>query len=79
MRSKSTLSVLAASKHARIIAVIIIFALCVLEYFVRYSLDRPVRDVKYEAGVESERGEYTTKLRVMVFAIVFTTLVLFIR
>ncbi|KAJ3536787.1 hypothetical protein NMY22_g5879 [Coprinellus aureogranulatus] len=61
------------------LAVIVIFSLCMVEYFVRYSLDRPVRDIKPGTDWESERGEYTTKLKFMVFAIAFTTLVLFIR
>ena len=59
--------------------VIVIFSFCVLEYFVRYSLDRHVREVKYGSDYETERGEYTTKLKFMALAIGFTTLVLFIR
>ncbi|KAJ3539496.1 hypothetical protein NMY22_g4710 [Coprinellus aureogranulatus] len=61
------------------LVVIVIFSFCVLEYFVRYSLDRPVREVKYGSDFETERGEYTTKLKFMALAIGFTTLVLFIR
>ncbi|KAJ3535320.1 hypothetical protein NMY22_g6540 [Coprinellus aureogranulatus] len=61
------------------LVVIVIFSFCVLEYFVRYSLDRPVREVKYGSDRETERGEYTTKVKFMALAIGFTTLVLFIR
>lgn len=60
------------------LAVITIFAFCAAEYLVRYSSDSPVRNVK-GSDAETTRGDFTKKLKIMVSAITFVTLVLFIR
>ncbi|TEB22953.1 RTA1-like protein [Coprinellus micaceus] len=60
------------------LAVITIFAFCAAEYLVRYAWDVPVRSIK-GSGAETERGEFTGKLKTMVSAIGFVTVVLFIR
>ncbi|KAJ3536791.1 hypothetical protein NMY22_g5878 [Coprinellus aureogranulatus] len=60
-------------------SVILVFALCCLEYAIRYSKNRPIRKAEYGSTTDSERGEFTKDLKVMVSALVFITLVLFIR
>ncbi|KAF8182621.1 RTA1-like protein [Pholiota molesta] len=67
--------------------IIILFSACAIEYFIRYKKDA-ARDASFQLiGREdgSERtsedvpGQFTTKLRFMTYALVFTTLCLFIR
>ncbi|KAJ3526008.1 hypothetical protein NMY22_g10341 [Coprinellus aureogranulatus] len=62
-------------------AVIIIFALCCLEYFVRYFRRRPIRNIGYyeSSTTDTDRGEFTKPLKIMVSALAFITLILFIR
>ncbi|KIM41149.1 hypothetical protein M413DRAFT_72715, partial [Hebeloma cylindrosporum] len=59
------------------LVVIVIFALCATEYLVRYNKGSPVS--KRSADPESVRGEFTRKVKMMVYALTFTTTCLFIR
>ena len=74
--------------------VIVLFAILSAEYFVRYYLDKPVREnwTKLEAGSTNSitglgsgqtlakfRGELTTKKTIMACTFAFTTTLLFIR
>ncbi|KAJ3513522.1 hypothetical protein NMY22_g15017 [Coprinellus aureogranulatus] len=62
-------------------AVIIIFALCCLEYFIRYFRRRPIRNIGYyeSSTTDTDRGEFTKPLKIMVSALAFITLILFVR
>jgi len=52
--------------------VITVFSFCFIEYFVRYAKHAPIRD-------GSIRGKTTRKMKVMIMAVAFVTLLLFIR
>jgi len=54
------------------LAVIVVFSICFIEYFIRYAKHAPIR-------AESTRGEITRKLMMMLGAVAFVTLLLFIR
>jgi len=75
--------------------VIVLFTILSLEYFVRYYLDKPVREqwnrldsgstssvtgmMEHRQTLEKFRGEMTTKKTIMSCAFAFTTTLLFIR
>jgi uncharacterized ion transporter superfamily protein YfcC len=66
------------------VVVITVFSLCAVEYVVRYFKDMPIRSrtEKSEAGNSTEtltRGELTTRIKLMLYAILFIMLLLFIR
>ncbi|KAJ2935027.1 hypothetical protein H1R20_g2080, partial [Candolleomyces eurysporus] len=65
------------------LAVIVLFAICAVEFVVRYVKDWPLRAVETvdsQASLQiSARGELTKKLKVMLCALAFSTIVLFIR
>ncbi|RXW22085.1 hypothetical protein EST38_g3773 [Candolleomyces aberdarensis] len=65
------------------LAVIVLYAICAVEFVVRYVKDWPLRAVKTvdsQASLQiSGRGELTKKLKVMLCALAFSTIVLFIR
>lgn len=65
--------------HLTYIAVILIFALCCLEYTIRYCKRRPIRQPEYGSSTDTDRGEFTKDLKIMVSALVFITTILFIR
>jgi hypothetical protein len=62
-------------------AVILVFALFCLEYFIRYFKGRPIRSIgsSKTTATDTNRGEFTKKLGMMVLALAFITQVLFIR
>lgn len=60
-------------------SVILIFALCCLEYTIRYCKRRPIRQPEYGSSTDTDRGEFTKDLKIMVSALVFITTILFIR
>jgi hypothetical protein len=53
-------------------AVIVAFAICFIEYFIRWAKHAPIRS-------GSSRGEMTGKLLTMLGAVLLVTLFLFIR
>ncbi|KAF8965859.1 RTA1-like protein [Flammula alnicola] len=65
--------------------VIIVYAVCAIEYFVRYHKRAPVssgtiiRDDKSAGSNDAVRGTFTPKLRLMSYALIFSTTCLFIR
>ncbi|KAF8956219.1 RTA1 like protein-domain-containing protein [Flammula alnicola] len=65
--------------------VIIAYAICAIEYFVRYHKHAPVsygikiRDDKSAASNDAVRGTFTPKLRLMSYGLLFSTTCLFIR
>ncbi|KAF8163848.1 RTA1-like protein [Crassisporium funariophilum] len=67
------------------LVVIIAFAFCALEYFVRFFKKVPFvsrSHIPVEIGsttIGTLRGEYTSKIRLMIYALIFSTTVLFIR
>ncbi|KAJ2935028.1 hypothetical protein H1R20_g2081, partial [Candolleomyces eurysporus] len=65
------------------LAVMVVFCICGAEFIVRYVKDLPLRAVEtvdsQDSLVLSKRGELTTKLKVMLYALTFSTIVLFIR
>jgi len=54
------------------LAVIVVFSICFVEYFIRYTKRAPIRS-------GATRGEITRKLMMMLGAVAFVTLLLFIR
>ncbi|KAJ2915434.1 hypothetical protein MD484_g4984, partial [Candolleomyces efflorescens] len=65
------------------LVVIVVFSICGTEFIVRYLKDWPLGNVETVDSEESlqlsKRGELTTKLKVMLSALTFSTIVLFIR
>ncbi|TEB27776.1 RTA1-like protein [Coprinellus micaceus] len=62
-------------------SVIFLFALSCLEFFIRYFRHRPVRTIgsHEKASKDTDRGEFTKELRIMVWALTFITFILFVR
>ena len=65
---------------------ITVFVALMVEYFIRYMTDRPVRQLKnvaVDASVETltppGRGELNTRMQLMILGIWLNTLFLFIR
>ncbi|KAJ8522070.1 hypothetical protein ONZ45_g1285 [Pleurotus djamor] len=60
---------------------ITLYSICAVEFFMRYLGDRPVRSVPkpIEGDQEATRGVLDTRLRLMISALAFSTLLLFIR
>lgn len=64
------------------VVVIILYTFCGVEYYLRYSKDSPVRAEYSEKGSNSNtitRGIFTKQFKHMVYALIFTTTLLFIR
>lgn len=61
------------------LAVITIFSICALEYSIRYILDKPLRSRSQKSADGGLRGEFTRNLQIMLGALGFSTVVLFIR
>ncbi|KAF9534626.1 RTA1 like protein-domain-containing protein [Crepidotus variabilis] len=60
------------------LAVIVVFSLCMIEFFIRYHRRAPIR--KEDLGASAQHaGVFTQRLKILMYATSFTTLVLFIR
>lgn len=68
--------------------IITFYAICAIEYFIRYSRDRPIRKPDNEwkskfspstISATSDRGEFNGRLKLLCFALVFSTTCLWIR
>ena len=59
-------------------AVIVLYSVLAVEYYIRYHKRSPVRDRNKENRVQP-RGEYTGKLMLMTCTLAFSTTLLFIR
>ncbi|KAF8157813.1 RTA1-like protein [Crassisporium funariophilum] len=56
------------------LAILILYACCGVEYYVRYFKERPIR-----SKMDTQRGRYTTKLRRLTYGLVISTTCLFVR
>ena len=59
-------------------AVIVLYSVLAVEYYIRYHKRSPIGDRNKENGVQP-RGEYTGKLMLMTYTLAFSTTLLFIR
>ena len=65
--------------------VIVVYAMCATDYLVRYhknsAIYKPsaVRDDDSTGSADPARGEYTRKVKLMIYALILTTTCLFIR
>ena len=68
--------------HITVLASITVFVALMIEYFIRYANDWPVRNPKAVAELStmvSTRGGMTTRMQLMVLGACLNTLFLFIR
>lgn len=56
------------------LATISVFVIFETEFFIRYTLDKPIR-----SRDETEKKSMSPRLKIMTFALAFSTLCLFIR
>jgi hypothetical protein len=59
------------------LAAIVVYFLCEVEFFLRFFKDRPF--ARKVTDADTGRGELTTKMKIMVLALLFSTTCLFIR
>lgn len=60
-------------------AMITLYVLCAIEFYIRYAKNLPVREVKLNGGDVSIRGYMDKHLLYMTIALAFSTTCLFIR
>ncbi|TFK26878.1 RTA1-domain-containing protein [Coprinopsis marcescibilis] len=62
--------------------VIVAYLVLAVEYFVRYTFDKPINSLGIAASAQNrefQRGQLTEKMRAMLVALLFNTLCLFVR
>ena len=73
---------MAKNPHAAVAASITVFVILMAEYFLRFSYDRPVREVKKPTDTEpfvEKRPPLAMRMQLMNFCIVLMTIFLVLR